>query len=108
MPAETVVRMATIAGARALGLEDEIGSIEIGKRADLAVLDLSRPETVPSFDPYAAVVYSASPASVRHTLVGGEFLKRDGRLVRVDAAVVAARADKEAARWRAHAAGAVR
>ena len=105
MPAEAVLRMATIGGARALGLEDEIGSLEAGKKADIVVLDLDRPETQPEGDPYAAVVFSASPANVRHVLVDGVFLKRDGRLLRVDRAEIGRRAAAESARFRGAAPG---
>ena len=81
MPAATVLRMATMGGAIALGLEKEIGSIEVGKRADLAVLDLMLPQTAPWSDPVSAVVYAARPDNVKHVIVEGEFLKRDTRLV---------------------------
>ncbi len=95
LPAATVLRMATQGGARALGLEAEIGSLEPGKRADVAILDLGLPHSAPWLDAASAVVYSARPANVRHVLVDGEFLKRDGRLVRVDAARAAAEASRE-------------
>jgi 5-methylthioadenosine/S-adenosylhomocysteine deaminase len=84
MPARDVLRMSTLGGARALGLEDEIGSIEVGKRADLVVLDLDRPETVPWSDPYSAIVYAAGAASVRDVIVDGRVLKRDGAVLSVD------------------------
>jgi len=80
------LRLATSEGARALGLEDEVGSIEVGKRADLVVLDLSRPELLaaPQVDLHDLVTYGASPAAVRHVLVGGELLVEDGRLTKLD------------------------
>jgi cytosine/adenosine deaminase-related metal-dependent hydrolase len=84
MPAAAVLRMATLGGARALGLDKEIGSLEIGKRADLVVLDLLTPHTSPFEDPVSAVVYAARPENVKHVLVDGEFIKRDFRLHRVD------------------------
>lgn len=92
MPAPLVLRLATIGGAAALGLEKEIGSLEPGKRADLAILDLETPHTAPAGDPVSAVVYAARPENVKHVLVDGEFLKRDFRLVRIDAREVARRA----------------
>lgn len=84
MPAATVLRMATMGGAIALGLEKEIGSLEVGKRADIAVLDLLLPQTAPWSDPVSAIVYAARPDNVKHVLVDGEFLKREHRLVRYD------------------------
>ncbi len=88
LPARQVLRMATIEGARALGLDKEIGSIEPGKRADLVVLDPRDPACVPQADLHGAVVYSMGSRHVRHVLVGGEFRVRDGRLVGVDVAEV--------------------
>lgn len=88
LTARQVLRMATIEGARALGLDDAIGSIEAGKRADVVVLDPRDPACVPQADPQGAVVYSMGSRHVRHVLVGGEFRVRDGRLVGVDVAEV--------------------
>lgn len=76
--ARRALRMATIDGARALGLEDEIGSLEPGKKADLVLFDLSHHEWVPFGDPTQALVWSASPASIRETWVDGRPLCRDG------------------------------
>lgn len=92
MPAATVLRMATMGGAIALGLEKEIGSLEVGKRADLAVLDLLLPQTAPWSDPVSAVVYAARPDNVKHVIVEGEFLKRDHRLLRYEPREVALKA----------------
>jgi cytosine/adenosine deaminase-related metal-dependent hydrolase len=92
MPAATVLRMATMGGATALGLEKETGSLEVGKRADIAVLDLLLPQTAPWSDPVSAIVYAARPDNVKHVLVDGEFLKRDHRLVRFDNRDVAMKA----------------
>jgi len=91
LPVRAMLRMMTIEGARALGLDRLVGSVEIGKRADLVVLDLDRLELAPAHDLASNVVYSASPRSVRDVLVDGEILKRGHRLVREDeAALVAA------------------
>lgn len=81
LPAAQVFEMATLGGARALGLEDEIGSIEAGKRADLTVLDLSGPHVQPdTHDLVSRIVYSARAADVRHVLVDGRVVVRDGEL----------------------------
>jgi len=72
--------MATIDGARVLGLEDEIGSLEPGKKADVAVVDISGPHALPGGDPVGRVVYSATAADVRHVLADGRWVVRDGEL----------------------------
>ena len=84
LPPERVLEMATLHGARALGLEAEIGSLEPGKRADLVILDHDRPEWRPLRDPVSALVYSASAASVRTVMVDGQVVLDDGRVTTVD------------------------
>ena len=91
MPARAIVRMATIDGARALGLDDTIGSLEAGKQADLALIDLRVPELTPMYDVYAHLVYSVRGASVRTVIVGGRVIVRDRTVTTVDAAEVMAR-----------------
>lgn len=82
IPAELALRLATIDGARALGLEREIGSLEIGKRADVTVVNLQRLHCVPSeYDPLSALVYSAGPADVQAVLIDGKVLLKDGELL---------------------------
>jgi 5-methylthioadenosine/S-adenosylhomocysteine deaminase len=88
--------MATRSGARALGLDDTIGSIETGKRADLILIDLHRTHTSPSPDPYSAVVYAARPDDVVLTMVDGEILVRNGVAVHLDASAIAREARSEA------------
>ena len=88
VPATTVLRMATLHGARALGLGDELGSIEVGKLADLVAVDLDRPHTRPVYDPASALVYAAGRADVRHVWVGGERIVVDGVSTQVDHAEV--------------------
>jgi 5-methylthioadenosine/S-adenosylhomocysteine deaminase len=97
LPARDVLWMATREGARALGLEEEIGSVELGKRADLILIDRDQPHLVPGTDPYSTLVYSARGSDVWGTLVDGELLVRDGDLVRDDAAAIAADARAQAA-----------
>ncbi|UHD17303.1 TRZ/ATZ family hydrolase [Thiocapsa bogorovii] len=78
LPAATALRMATINGARALGVEDEIGSLEPGKSADLVALDLRDSHTQPLYHPISQLVYAASQQQVRHVWVRGRHLLRDG------------------------------
>jgi 5-methylthioadenosine/S-adenosylhomocysteine deaminase len=89
LPARDVVWMATREGARALGLEAEIGSIEVGKRADLLLIDRDRPSLCPSVDAWSAIVYSARGSDVRTVVVDGEVLVHDFTLTRQDAAEIA-------------------
>jgi 5-methylthioadenosine/S-adenosylhomocysteine deaminase len=96
LAARDVLWMATREGARALGLDAEIGSIEVGKRADLIVIERDRPHLVPAADPYSTLVYAARGTDVRATLVDGEVLVADGQLVREDAAALTAEARQQA------------
>jgi len=82
--AQTALRMATIDGARALGLEEEIGSLEPGKRADFVLFDLDHHEWTPFDDPLQALVWSVSSASVAQTWVNGRPLYVDGRVTTLD------------------------
>ena len=78
------LRAATIEGARALMWDDEIGSLEIGKKADFVIFDLDHVEWTPFHDPLQALVFSASSASIEETWVDGKALYRDGRVEGVD------------------------
>jgi 5-methylthioadenosine/S-adenosylhomocysteine deaminase len=84
LTARDVLWMATREGARALGLEGEVGSIETGKRADLILVDRHAPHLAPDVDPWSALVYSARGSDVRLTMVDGEVLVEDFELVRMD------------------------
>jgi 5-methylthioadenosine/S-adenosylhomocysteine deaminase len=84
LPAATALRMATINGARALGLEDEIGSLEPGKSADLVALDLRDSHTQPLYHPVSQLVYAASQQQVRQVWVRGRQVIRDGLPTRLD------------------------
>jgi 5-methylthioadenosine/S-adenosylhomocysteine deaminase len=84
LPALDVLRMATGGGAKALGLDIEIGSIEAGKRADLMLLDLDRLHTSPHPDPVSAIVYSASATDVETVIIDGRVVMRDGQLLTLD------------------------
>ncbi len=96
LPARTALRMATLGGARALGLDDRIGSIEAGKFADLVAVNLASLELSPCYDPVSHLVYAAGRSDVTHVWVAGELLVEDRRFTRLDEADLIARAQ----RWR--------
>ena len=95
--AREALRMATIDGARALGWDDEIGSLEVGKRADFVLFDLDHFEWTPYDDPLQALVWSVSPASIAETWVDGRPLYRDGRVATVDEPALRAEARERGA-----------
>ena len=84
MPPEHAIEMATINGARGAGLVDRIGSVEVGKDADLVLFDATVSEWQPLYNPVSNLVYSATGNTVKHVFVGGEQVVRDGRLTRID------------------------
>ncbi|MCR4426687.1 MAG: 5'-deoxyadenosine deaminase [Firmicutes bacterium] len=100
MPALTVLEMATVRGARAMGLEHEIGSIEEGKKADLVLLDLARPHAWPSagVDLPSRIVYSAHSSDVVLTMVDGKVLYEEGRFAAVDQGEILSRCDEAVTR----------
>ena len=95
--ARDAIWMATREGAHALGLDAEIGSIEVGKRADLVLVDRDRAHLAPDTDPWSTLVYAARGADVRMTMVDGRVLVRDFQLERVDQASIASEACAAAA-----------
>jgi 5-methylthioadenosine/S-adenosylhomocysteine deaminase len=95
LPAARVLRMATRGGARSLGLEGEVGSVEPGKRADLILIDLERLHTTPRPDVVSTVVYAAEAADVRAVLIDGRIVMRDGRLTTLDEREVIADARRQ-------------
>jgi 5-methylthioadenosine/S-adenosylhomocysteine deaminase len=106
MPATTVLDMATRNGAKALGWEDDIGSLEVGKKADIIALDLHQVSNMlpaqtaqPSYEQLAsAIVYATQAAQVRWTLVDGEMVARDGKALKIPAKAVSAAAVHRAQR----------
>ena len=88
--ARDIVRLATLGGAEAMGLAEQIGSLTPGKRADLITVRLDRPHTVPATDPYAALVYSARADDVLLTLCDGEVLYDHGVWPTLDAPAILA------------------
>ena len=93
MPARQVVRMATLGGAAALGLEDSIGSLEKGKRADVIVVDVQKPHLAPFADPFTTLVFAAEAGDVKHTFVDGQWVMRFGKLSRFQIEDIVARAN---------------
>jgi 5-methylthioadenosine/S-adenosylhomocysteine deaminase len=96
LPANRVLRMATIDGARALGLEAEIGSLEVGKRADVAMVNLEQLHTSPEADVVSSLVYAAAASDVQSVIVDGRLLMRNRTLLTLDEAEVIAEADAQA------------
>ena len=84
VPATEVLRMATINGAKALGLENEIGSLEVGKRADLILLDTNKPHYFPRHNPVSSIAYSAQAADVKTVMVNGQVLLENYQLKTID------------------------
>jgi 5-methylthioadenosine/S-adenosylhomocysteine deaminase len=101
LPATRALRLATIDGARALGLEAEIGSLEVGKRADVAVVRLDRLHSTPVEDVVSAVVYSAQPDDVDTVLIDGEFVLRERKLLTINERETVVTARSEAKNLRA-------
>lgn len=98
LTAVDAVALATIEGARAIGMEAEIGSLEPGKRADVVVLDFARFQTASGGDPYATIVHGGSPANVRDVICDGVVLKREFHLTGIDERETVARAAEARAR----------
>ncbi len=98
--AAEILRLATRQGARAIGLETEVGSIEPGKQADLVLLETRAPHLTPLHDPVSAVVYAARGSDVRTVIVAGRRIVEAGRIVSFDPAPAAARVEEAAARLR--------
>jgi 5-methylthioadenosine/S-adenosylhomocysteine deaminase len=92
LTARDALWMATREGARALGLETEIGSVEPGKRADLIVVEKVALHMAPAVDPWSTLVYAARGSDVRHTIVDGQVLVRDGGLIGHDVGSLTAEA----------------
>jgi 5-methylthioadenosine/S-adenosylhomocysteine deaminase len=84
LPAQQVVEMATIGGARALHLEKQIGSLEPGKKADLIVVDSSAPHSVPTYNVYSDLVYAQKSSDVKTVVIGGKIIMEDRRMLTLD------------------------
>ena len=95
MDAVTVLRMATIEGARALGLADIAGSLEKGKRADVIIVDTNKPHLTPMYNPFSHLVYSARGNDVSHSIINGRLVMEDRKLLTLDLKDVMERAKEK-------------
>ncbi|HPQ28611.1 MAG TPA: amidohydrolase [Desulfobacteraceae bacterium] len=91
----TVLKMATIEGARALGMEDITGSLEIGKQADIIIVDTNKPHLTPMYNPYSHLVYSARGYDVSHSIINGRLVMEDRKLLTLDVDDIISRARKK-------------
>lgn len=98
LPAREIVEMATIGGARVLGLDDRIGTLTEGREADIVCIDVGRAHTTPMYDPFSHVVFAARAGDVRHVLVRGKTLVRDHKLMTLDIERIRAKASEVAER----------
>jgi len=98
LPALTMLRMATIDGARALGLDKEIGSIEVGKRADLTLLNLGALHTTPHPDTVSTIVYAAEASDVDTVIIDGRVVMRTRELMTLDEQAVIREAKEQSER----------
>jgi 5-methylthioadenosine/S-adenosylhomocysteine deaminase len=88
LTAQQAFEMATIRGARALHLENLIGSIETGKRADIVIVDFDGLHQTPYFNVYSSLVYATKASDVRHVIINGKIVMRDKRLLTLDENVI--------------------
>jgi 5-methylthioadenosine/S-adenosylhomocysteine deaminase len=96
MDAKTVLKMATIEGAKALGMDKITGSLEKGKKADVIVVDTQKPHLTPMYHPHSHVVYSAKSADVRHSVINGRPVMEDRRLLTLDVDAIMQKAVQKA------------
>jgi 5-methylthioadenosine/S-adenosylhomocysteine deaminase len=92
VPASAALEMATIRGARALGMEKEIGSLEVGKRADMIMVRIDRPNAQPLYDAVSQMVYALKASDVRDVMVNGKPVVRDAKILTLNEAQVLAKA----------------
>jgi 5-methylthioadenosine/S-adenosylhomocysteine deaminase len=101
MPAQVVLQMATLGGGKVLGLEKEIGSLEVDKKADIIVLDLHRPHLQPMYNTVSHLVYSAAGADVRDVIIDGKLVMQDRKLLTINEETVLQKVEE----WEAKIAG---
>jgi cytosine/adenosine deaminase-related metal-dependent hydrolase len=95
-PVEAVLEMATINGAKAMGLDDQIGSIEVGKQADFVALDMNKPRLTPAPDPVSAIVCAGSGSDVDTVVIGGKTVVEGGQVLTMDEDRILEEADERA------------
>ena len=88
LPAKELVKMATIGGAKALGKEKVIGSIEIGKSADIICVDIDNFQCQPVYDPFSYIVYSMNRQNIKHVIINGQTVMKDRKLLTIDEEVL--------------------
>ncbi|MCR4427317.1 MAG: amidohydrolase [Firmicutes bacterium] len=96
MPAAKCLEMATAGGAACLGLQDQIGSLEVGKKADIVLVDFNSPHLTPHADPISHLVYAASGADVSTVIIDGTVVMEDRRLLSIDEEEILAKVEKRA------------
>jgi 5-methylthioadenosine/S-adenosylhomocysteine deaminase len=96
MDAYTVLSMATLEGARALGMDGVTGSLAKGKKADVIIVDTCKPHLTPMFDPYSQLVYAAKATDVSHTFINGRLVLEERRLLTMDVEEIMKRAREKA------------
>jgi 5-methylthioadenosine/S-adenosylhomocysteine deaminase len=101
LPAATAFEMATLGGARVLGLQREIGSLEAGKRADMISVSLDQPHAVPLYEPVSQLVYALKASDVRDVMVNGRTVVRNRQILTLDMKQVMAKAEEFQAKVRA-------
>jgi len=84
LPAKEMIKIATIGGAKALNKTDQIGSIEVSKKADLILIDINNIEAQPMYDPYSHLVYSLSSEQIKDVIINGKIVVRNRKLINID------------------------
>ena len=98
MPASTVLELATLGGARTLGRESELGSVEAGKKADFILFDPLSPWSAPVYDPVSTLTYACSPDNIKAVVIDGKVVLEDGHMTTVDEEKVIREAQRLGAR----------
>lgn len=94
LKAREVIKMLTLGGAEVLGLEDQIGSLEQGKRADIIILNIRRPHLLPLYDPYSHLIYSASGSDVETVIIDGRIVMKNREILTIDEEEIIERAKR--------------
>jgi len=105
LDALTVIKMATIEGARALGLDTITGSLEPGKKADIIIVDTNKPHLTPMYNPYSHIVYAARGGEVNHVIINGQLVMEHRKLLTMDTEEIMARAREKSdlvRKWTSH------